>query len=154
MATAIASKGFTRDAFETFISARDEPSWLIDMRRKAWRRFQEMPMPSVRDEAWMRTDIRLFKLDRFDLPDVATAPPGADDSPHALLAAGVDLGGQAATFDSGPLATGLDEKWSRQGVLFGSLDALVIEDGDLLRPFFERRVVDPYKDKFSALHAA
>jgi hypothetical protein len=26
-------------------------------------------MPSSRDEEWMRTDIRLFKLDRFELPD-------------------------------------------------------------------------------------
>ena len=39
-------------------------------------------------------------------------------------------------------------------MLFGSLDALVAEHGDLLRPYFERRVVDPFKDKFSALHAA
>jgi Fe-S cluster assembly protein SufD len=30
----------------------------------------------------------------------------------------------------------------------------VAEHDDLLRPYFERRVVDPFKDKFSALHAA
>ena len=46
-----------------------------DMRRKAWARFQDLPMPSVRDEEWMRTDIRLFKLDRFELPE-----PAADAS--------------------------------------------------------------------------
>ncbi len=39
-------------------------------------------------------------------------------------------------------------------MLFGSLDALVFEHGELLRPYFERHVVDPFKDKFSALHAA
>ena len=76
MATAIASTGFSQEAFDAFLAARDEPAWLTDMRRKAWRRFQELPMPSVRDEEWMRTDIRLFKLDRFNLPEHRRASGG------------------------------------------------------------------------------
>ena len=64
MSTAAVSTGFTQQAFDAFLSARREPAWLTSMRREAWQRFQELPMPSVRDEEWMRTDIRLFKLDR------------------------------------------------------------------------------------------
>ncbi|HEY3393390.1 MAG TPA: Fe-S cluster assembly protein SufD [Lacipirellulaceae bacterium] len=126
------------------------------MRREAWRRFQEMPMPSVRDEEWMRTDIRLFKLDRFAPPGPASEGNGIDEggAPHALLAAGVDLAGRAVTIDSRQVSDKFDTNLAGQGVLFGSLDELVNEHGDLLRPYFERRVVDPYKDKFSALHAA
>jgi len=154
MSTAIASTGFSQQAFDAFLAARDEPAWLTDMRQKAWRHFQELPMPSVRDEEWMRTDIRLFKLDRFGLPESSAAPPQSADLPHALLAAGVQLGGQLAVVDSVPSSATLSEKWAKQGVLFGSLDALVADHGDLLRPYFERRVVDPLKDKFSALHAA
>jgi Fe-S cluster assembly protein SufD len=154
MSTAIASTGFTQEAFDAFLAARDEPGWLTDMRRKAWGRFQELPMPSARDEEWMRTDIRLFKLDRFGLPDLSSRSPAAVELPHALLAAGVDLGGYLAAIDSQPAAAQFDDKWTRQGVLFGSLDSMVTEHGDLLRPYFERRVVDPFKDKFSALHAA
>ncbi len=153
MSAAIASTGFSQEAFDAFLAARDEPAWLTDMRRKAWRRFEELPMPSVRDEEWMRTDIRLFKLDRFGPPQsAATAQTMA--LPHALLAAGVELGGRVATVDSVLAVARLAEKWAEQGVLFGSLDALATEHGDLLRPYFERRVVDPQKDKFSALHAA
>jgi Fe-S cluster assembly protein SufD len=74
--------------------------------------------------------------------------------PHALLAAGIELGGQIASLDSQSATARLAEKWAKQGVLFGSLDELVNDYGDLLRPYFERRVVDPFKDKFSALHAA
>jgi len=154
MAIAVASTGFSQQAFNAFLAARDEPEWLIDMRRDAWRRFQELPMPSSKDEEWMRTDIRLFKLDRFGLPDSSTEPAQAADLPHALLAAGVELGGQVAAIDSVPASATLAEKWARQGVLFGNLEALVAEHSDLLRPYFERHVVDPYKDKFSALHAA
>ena len=58
------------------LTARDEPAWLIDLRRKAWQRFLELPMPSVRDEEWMRTDIRLFKLDRFELAGPSVARRG------------------------------------------------------------------------------
>jgi Fe-S cluster assembly protein SufD len=154
MSTAIASTGFSQEAFDAFLAARDEPAWLVSMRRTAWQRFQELPMPSVRDEEWMRTDIRLFKLDRFGLTDRLTALPQSRELPHALLAAGVDLGGHAASINSQPAVAQLADKWSKKGVLFGSLDELATEHGDLLRPFFERHVVDPFKDKFSALHAA
>jgi Fe-S cluster assembly protein SufD len=111
-------------------------------------------MPSVRDEEWMRTDIRLFKLDRFGMPEQTGPPTAGAALPDSLLAAGVELGGQVACLDSRPIVADLLPKLARQGVLFGSLDALVTEHGDVLRPFFERHVVDPNKDKFSALQAA
>src|SRR5262245_21759437 len=93
--------GFTQSAFESFLSTRDEPGWLCDLRRKAWQRFVELPMPSVRDEEWMRTDIRLFKLDRFALPNSdAHATAAKIAAPYALLAAGVELGGRATAMNS------------------------------------------------------
>jgi Fe-S cluster assembly protein SufD len=95
-----------------------------------------------------------LKFDRFGLPEqLAVAAPPAE-LPHALLAAGVSLAGHVAAIDSQPAAASLADDWARQGVLFGSLDAMVHEHGDLLRPYFERHVVDPQKDKFSALQAA
>jgi Fe-S cluster assembly protein SufD len=155
MATAIAAAGFSQPAFDAFLAARDEPTWLTEIRRKAWARFQDVPMPSLRDEEWMRTDIRLFKLDRYELPDsVAFEAASQIPLPHALLAAGIDLGGSAVAMNSHVVRGELAPKWTKQGVLFGSLSRLISEHGDLLRPFFERRVVDPYKDKFSALNAA
>jgi Fe-S cluster assembly protein SufD len=156
MPTAVVSTEFSQEAFEAFLSAREEPAWLTAMRREAWRRFHELPMPSVRDEEWMRTDIRLFKLDRFTPPGLLNDLDATNghEAPHALLAAGVDLAGSVLTVDSRHVHDQLDAKWAGQGVLFGSLDAMVAEHGDLLRRYFERRVVDPFKDKFSALHAA
>lgn len=155
MTTAIAAKGFSQAAFDAFLAARDEPAWLLDMRRKAWARFQDLPLPSVRDEEWMRTDIRLFKLDRYELPEGAGHVAASQvQVPHALLAAGVNLGGQAVVMNSHALSAELEPSFAKQGVLFGSLEQLVKDHGDLLRPFFERRVIDPFKDKFAALNAA
>jgi Fe-S cluster assembly protein SufD len=155
MATAIAAAGFSQAAFDAFLAAREEPEWLTEMRRQAWSRFSGMPMPSVREEEWMRTDIRLFKLDRFDLPEADGHRAALQFAvPHALLAAGVELGGQAVSMNSHGVAAELDPKWAAKGVLFGNLAPLVREHSDLLRPFFERHVVDPNRDKFSALNAA
>ena len=41
----IEATGFTQDAFDAFLAARDEPAWLTELRRKAWQRFLELPMP-------------------------------------------------------------------------------------------------------------
>src|SRR3954465_13654419 len=116
MSTAVASTGFSQEAFAAFLPARDEPDWLMDLRRKAWARFQELPMPSVREEEWMRTDIRLFKLDRYDLPDAAAQEAASQIAvPHALLAAGVELGGHAIAMNSHIVAAELAPKWAKQG---------------------------------------
>ena len=70
--------GFTQDAFDTFLAPRDEPAWLADARRTAWSEFQRLGMPSRSDEEWMRTDLRVFHLDRFRLSRRAAA--GRDDA--------------------------------------------------------------------------
>src|SRR5436190_9714968 len=144
MATAVVSTGFSREAFDAFLAARDEPSWLVDMRRAAWQRFLELPMPSVRDEEWMRTDIRLFKLDRFNLPEAdGHGAATAFAHPHAMLAAGVELGGHAVSMNSHGVAAELDPALAGKGVLFGNLATLLRDYSEQLRPFFERQVVDP-----------
>ncbi|MGO8747559.1 MAG: Fe-S cluster assembly protein SufD [Thermoguttaceae bacterium] len=150
--------GFTQEAFETFLASRREPEWLVELRREAWEIFADLPLPHMRQEEWRRTDLRLFRLDHFGPPAQSPAEAGkgpADDFvPPALLAENVELGGRVITRDSRPLHASLDPKWQSCGVLFGSLDALVIEHGDLLRPYLESRIVYPGIDKFAALQAA
>jgi len=150
--TATEISGFTRSDFDRFLATRNgEPDWLTDMRRAAWENFEQFDWPARNDEEWMRTDIRLFHLDKFALPGEPETPPKLAPG---LLTRDVDLGGQAASYNGQAVDHTLSEQWASRGVLFGSLDRLVREHGDLLRPFFERRIVDPAKDKFAALHAA
>jgi Fe-S cluster assembly protein SufD len=150
-ATTLPSTGFSQDAFDSFLASRDEPDWLTTLRLEAWQHFCELDMPTNRDEEWMRTDVRLFKFDRFSLPNIPEQPATL---PKALLAEGVELGGQAVSCDTWNTQGDLSEKWSQKGVLFGSLDSMLSQHSELLRPYFERHLVDPGKDKFSALNAA
>lgn len=149
MTETITRVGFHREAFKAFLQSRGEPDWLRELREKAWTQFEALPAPSQRDEEWMRTDIRLFRWDKFGLPADTAAASSAD----SLLTRGVQLGGQVTAVDSRPHAARLEEKWRKRGVLFGSLDELVKEQGDLIRPHLFRAFNMGY-DKFAALHAA
>jgi len=151
MPNTLAASGLTQAAFDLFLDSRDEPGWLTDMRRAAWRRFSELEMPGRKEEEWVRTDIRLFKLDRYGMPGEA---PAGTATPRALLAEGLTLGGRTTTVDGVVADEQLAEKWASKGVLFGDLSTLAVRHGDLLRPYLERRIVDPNHDKFSALNAA
>ncbi len=144
------SLGFHRDAFDAFLQSRQEPDWLREQRARAWDAFEARAMPSQRDEEWMRTDIRLFRLDKFGVP--GDAMPGTPVD-AGLLTQGVELGGQVTALDSRPHGARLGEKWVRQGVLFGNLDELVHQHGDVVRSHLFR-AVNSEADKFAALHAA
>ena len=150
MSSTLAPAGFSQETFDAFMATRDEPGWLSDLRTAAWERFLSLEIPTSREEEWMRTDIRLFKLDKFT-PATELAEI---ELPQALLADGVELGGQSTAVDSIGSSSTLSDKWSEKGVLLGSLDKLIAEHGNLLRPYFERKLVDPDYDKFSALNAA
>ena len=170
MTATLKQSGITSEAFEAFLNARQEPDWLTANRRAAWQVFQDLPLPSRADEEWMRTDIRLFRLDKFQLPSFTThrSPLTTQQLPPALLAHNVALSGRTATIDSSHISlapggrgrgegesttTELDPKLSKQGVLFGSLDELVRQHGDLIHKHLFC-AVNLHADKFAALHAA
>jgi Fe-S cluster assembly protein SufD len=149
MSTA-AQSGIDTSAFEAFLAGRDEPDWLRGMRRDAWQAFLDLPMPTRADEEWIRTDIRLFRLDRFSLPTAGQSESSLAD----VLTQGVVLGGRSQAVDSRPEASELAEKWRQRGVLFGSLDRLAIEHAEMVRPHLMGRTFNARYDMLAALHGA
>ncbi len=150
MSTAVTT-GFNAETFQTFLAAKTEPQWLRELRERSWKTFQQLSWPARNDEEWIRTDIRLFKLDQFGLPVDAAASPIANVQP--LLSEGVDLGGHVASLDSRPGSSQLSAELQTKGVICGSLDELVHSHGDLIQKYLQK-AVDPNYDKFAALHAA
>jgi Fe-S cluster assembly protein SufD len=146
--------GFTTENFQRFLASRDEPGWLRDQRRAAWDVFCKLPMPSQREEEWMRTDIRLLKLDRYAL-SVPEASPAADPGRFSgCLREDVELAGFAVSLNGRPVHTELADRWARQGVIFSSLEDAVRDHPELVRPAMFSRALNPHQDKFAALHAA
>ncbi|MFT5522809.1 MAG: Fe-S cluster assembly protein SufD [Pirellulaceae bacterium] len=151
MTQAMTQLGFTQEAFDSLLQTRDEPDWLQQIRRQSWQKFQELDWPARNAEEWIRTDIRMFKLDKFNLPLEANS---IDDMPTGLLCDGVELGGQSISLDSHSTRSEISADLASKGVLFGSLAELVKTHGDTLRPHIERAIVARDTDKFSALNAA
>jgi len=151
MSTATTVGGFTQEAFEAFLSTRDEPAWLTDLRREAWRQFLQLPLPAHQDEAWSRTDIRLLRLDQFSL---RCPPADSSQPPTPLLSDGVELAGRVVTAANRSGRVELDRRWADQGVVFDRLEGGIASHGDRLRPWLERGIVNPACDRFSALSAA
>jgi Fe-S cluster assembly protein SufD len=149
-----ATIGFTPATWESFLAERDEPKWLQERRRAAFDHFQAAPWPTLRDEAWRRTDIRALKLDRFTPPHMRqiTEEERGDlekaASPLLAHCAGAvqHINGMAAEPSK---ATALPP-----GVVFTDLNRALATHPALLERYLLTRVVDPATDAFSALHAA
>jgi Fe-S cluster assembly protein SufD len=140
----------TADGFQAFLQSRTEPAWLTEMRQSAWQRFEALPWPSNRDEEWMRTDIRMFKLEKYGLP-VAGAK---EVTPEAVLSAGVDLGGSASSCNGiADAPAKLDDEIAAKGVIFGNISDLLEEHGDLIKKYLFQ-LVKGDEDRFAALHQA
>lgn len=139
-----------REAFEARLAQLHEPDWLVARRRQAWDAFEQLDWPSRQEEEWMRTDIRLFKLENFGLP------PGYATShqlPAAILSDGVQLAGQSMTLDGQARTSQLNANWAAQGVIFCDLSQALAQHADLIECYLGQAVSHDL-DRFSALHAA
>ena len=143
--------GFTGADFDRFLGSRNEPDWLLERRRESWDRFEQLPWPSRRDEEWIRTDIRLFKLDSFSLPLEGEFPgePG-----NALLSEGLALGGQSISINGQSTHSVLSESLESQGVLFGSISQLLQDHDELVKELLSRCQLQAGVDRFAALNDA
>lgn len=143
---------FDQAGFDAFLASRDEPAWLLELRRQAWQHASAMGWPERRHEEWIRTDIRTFQINKFGIPAAASAGDRGVDDCHQLRA-GVDPAGHLETIDSRLVSESLDPSLAEQGVVFGSLSRLASEQAELVRQFLFT-LFDPDYDKFAALHAA
>jgi Fe-S cluster assembly protein SufD len=150
MTQTLSPAGFTQETFDHFLASRDEPGWLTDQRREAWATFQDQALPSQKEEEWMRTDIRLLKLDRFGMP---TEVEGASPA-KPLLSVGVELGGSGSSLNGLPCGIELNPRWAAKGVIFTSLEQAARDHGELVQRYLHTRAVNPHFDKFASLHAS
>ena len=143
------SYAFNQEGFDAFLSSRDEPEWVARQRREAWDAFVGGEWPGRSHEEWLRTDLRLFNLDRFQ----SSLDASDDESLTPCLAEGVELAGRSRSVNGASRLSEISDHWAQKGVLFGSLEQLVREHGDLLKPHLHRAVC-PNQDRFSQLQAA
>ena len=144
---------FTSDMIPALSKDWKGPEFLRDYRERAWSDFKSLPMPTLKDEAWRRTDIHALNVAKFSLP-AGELLRHLPSTPGWLLKPLVEKkhGGQVILRPDKTLAT-LDETLSRQGVIFTDLLTAEKQYPELLANIIGQ-VVKPNEGKFAALTAA
>jgi Fe-S cluster assembly protein SufD len=150
------SKGISTETVKALSSYKDEPNWLTEKRLEAWRSFEALPMPTLRDEAWRYTDISDVRIEDFfpytPSPDVASE----EDLPEAvrkLIMEGEENSALLVQHNSEMAFSRVDEELKRKGVIFTDLHTALVEHEDLVKERLFGLVPGNY-DKFAALSAA
>lgn len=127
------------------------------LRLDAFETFEALPMPTLQDEEWRRTDIRGLRLSTI----VPFAPSARRVESIAELPAevrlnletGDQIGGVVVQHDSLNVYRSLGESFAQSGVILCDLSTAVREYPDLVERYFGQAVPASYS-KFTALHTA
>jgi len=126
---------------------------LKDYRQHAWETYSRLAMPSVTEEAWRRTDLRLLPADTFRLPEngaFCQLAPVPDDLLKPLTAD--RHGGQVILLPGGSRVS-LDPELVRKQVLFTDLRTALVENPQLVARM-TGELVRAEEGKFAALAGA
>lgn len=144
----------TQEMLLKLYNSTDESPFLNDYRLRALEAYHSLPMPTLSDEAWRRTDIKGLKASNFRLPEkdeyqrLSTPPQDLLDS----LVNG-QLGGQIALYPGGHTTfVPIDKEMSLNGVVFSTFIDASAQDQELLSHLIGR-IVNYDDGKFAALAA-
>ncbi|MBT5428837.1 MAG: Fe-S cluster assembly protein SufB [Rhodospirillaceae bacterium] len=157
-----APKGLNEDIIRFISKKKDEPSWLLDWRLKAYEHWLGMEEPDWAKVGYPKIDYQ----DAF----YYSAPKSGDDGPETLddvdpeiletykklgiplheqeVLAGVKNVAVDAVFDSVSVATTFKEALSKEGIIFCPISEAVKEHPELVRKYLGSVV--PYSDNFFA----
>ncbi len=142
--------GFDRAGFESFLETRNDPGWVMDMRRRAFDVYSEKQSIPLDPEEWKRVELRAFRPEKF----AVAATSETSEVVETLLEDRGEFAGRVSYVDGIGQSPVLDQSLADQGVLFGNLATLASEHGEILKPHFMQNAVQLDTDRFSAWHAA
>ncbi len=154
-------KGLSRSVVEQISKFKDEPSWMLEYRLRAYDHFVERPMPDW-GPSLAEIDFDSYTYYANPMLEGETKRKWEDlpaDIKNTFEKLGIPkaereyFGGVGAQYDSGTVYHKIREDLSAKGVLFCDTDTAVKEHPEIVRKYFGRIV--PYNDnKFSALNSA
>ncbi len=153
--SAPAAPGYTLEDVKALSAAHREPAWLAESRVAAWEVYEDLPMPSLSDEDWRRTDYRHI---RWSEAETIIQPNGASVAqiPASKLEPliGDQQAGLLAFVDGQVVQREFSTQMAGQGIIFTDLLTACREYESLVRPNLMTKAVQPTEGKFAALHAA
>ena len=139
---------FDAEAFETFLTSRDEPDWVTQQRRAAFEVFLDSFGDELDPEEWRRVNLRLFRPADFSV-STATAPVAFETG----LSRSTDFAGRVLHADGRTQKVELHADLRERGVLLCDMLTFVRDHAELAQQhLFSAVTADA--DRFAAWHAA
>jgi Fe-S cluster assembly protein SufD len=142
---------FSEKMIPVWSNGKSEPEFLSAYRNKGWKKYQEFSLPSTREEAWRRTDIKRMAVDVFELDAEAAK---TSQVPEELLKplVGEEHGGQVTLM---PWSTEvyLAPELAEKGIIFTDMKTAALEHPQVLEKVLGK-IVAVDEDKFTAMTAA
>lgn len=154
----VSAASFDAAAVKALAQRAGDPGWLADRRLDAFNRFEALPWPDPKLEAW-----RYSTLDGFDLGEFR---PGMGDHPvvdepgkvHADVRAQMTIegerSGQAVQVDADVVLASVDAAMRDKGVIVTTLARAAAEHEELVREYLGSAGVTASDEKFQTLTAA
>jgi len=156
-----AEKGLSEEVVRQISAHKDEPEWMLDFRLKALEVYNSKPMPKwggdLSDLERVLDEIYFYvrpqdQMERSwdDVPDEIKETfekLGIPEAERKVLA------GVGAQYESEMVYHSLREEWSKQGVIFDSIEDGLKNHPELFREHFGT-VIPTQDNKFSAMNSA
>jgi Fe-S cluster assembly protein SufD len=132
---------------------RDLPHWFREQQRAAWSKFESIPRPTRKDQAW-----RFSNVDLLDLTPFKTPGPLSDDDRNNILkySRGLEQFAARMIFANDQLVerSVISDDLKKRGVIFQPLERAMVEHSELFRKYFMSTEATLGSAKFAALHQA
>lgn len=159
---------YAREDVDHVSSEIGSPEWIVEKRTKAWKAFENLPLPTIRDEMWKYTDFSSIdfkgtkplsepnfglveKFDKFPKEAISLL---SDEAIHLEESGGMCKPGLLIQHDSLTTFIDMDAELSEKGVIFCSMGEAVTKYTDLVQEHFMEKLVPVDDGKFSSLNAA
>jgi Fe-S cluster assembly protein SufD len=131
--------------------SRERPDWFRDQQGVAWEKFESIPSPTRKDQAWRFSNVALLDLAPFrfspelsddDRANVRKYSRGLDKFAGRMIFAGDQLIERDV----------VSENLKKRGVIFQPLERAMVEHADLFRKHFMSTEASLGSARFAAFH--
>ena len=128
--------GLNADSVAAISVQKQDPSWFVDLRRRAWRFFEEIPWPTGNEEEWRRTRLTGLDIGSFRLAQGTTGLGDRSDLPEYLRQEldTIDSAGALVTENGTARYHTLSDELAAKGVIFTDLDTAIRQQPELINP--------------------
>jgi len=131
------------------LDSKSVPEVLRNYRSNAWKIYQELPFPSLKDEGWRRTSLRDFDFGAVDLAVSHKTDEGYFPKAAGIIPESIYSGKSTALLSPAGVEIHLSPHLVESGVIFSSLNDAAEEHPELVEKVLGK-VVSPEEGKFAA----